>query len=232
MTLTVGGALQLRSYFFWKGRRTKMELRCVWIIRRGHVWYRSCAHSSFSMWEDKSKTETDSWRATKAEEGGVSSFPSDIEDAGLPRSTALARIVLSQSTNGGGPIVVQGKMGSSYSPGIGIPSCQYQERQTFLLFYLYCFRLYLFCTIPPLSISSSSSSYQRKIPSLSLSPSRSAEEEAEIYIIQRAQPITHNDDSFLSFSISPRQSQFFKLLFYFLFYFILFLFLFSIVSLI
>lgn len=49
----------------------------------------------------------------------------------------------------GGPIVVQGKMGSSYSPGIGIPSCQYQERQTFLLFYLYCFRLYLFCTIPP-----------------------------------------------------------------------------------
>jgi hypothetical protein len=72
----------------------------------------------------------------------------------------------------------------------------------------------------PLYISSSSSSYQRKIPSLSLSPSRSAEEEAEIYIIQRAQPITHNDDSFLSFSISPRQSQFFKLLFYFLFYFI------------
>jgi hypothetical protein len=111
-------------------------------------------------------------------------------------------------------------MGSSYSPGIGIPSCQYQERQTFLLFYLYCFRLYLFCTIPPLSISSSSSSYQRKIPGLSFSVTLRRRRSGNIYHPARA---THHTQRrlvsfilYLSASISILQT--------FIFYFILFYF--------
>jgi hypothetical protein len=109
-------------------------------------------------------------------------------------------------------------MGSSYSPGIGIPSCQYQERQTFLLFYLYCFRLYLFLYDSPLLHFVFFFFLSKKNP-VSFSVTLRRRRSGNIYHPARATHHTHNDDSFLSFSISARQSQFFKLLFFMFFYF-------------
>lgn len=115
-----------------------------------------------------------------------------------PHLPGLFYARLSQSTNGGDQSSYKEKWEAA-SPGIGIPSCQYQEAQTFLLFYLHVLLDSIcFVRFPPLHFVFFFVFLSKKNP-VSLSLRHAPQKKKRKYISSSARNPSHTQRRLASF---------------------------------